>query len=72
MNSNKDWIVRATADEMSSNETVRHIAHELKITLPTAQLLVNRGCCTVEEAYNFLAYLIHSLGNCNPDFVEQA
>ncbi len=55
MNSNKEWIVRASAEDMSADETVRRIARELKLTLPTAQLLVNRGCRTVEEAYNFLA-----------------
>ncbi len=55
VNDNKEWIVRASAEEMSQNETVRRIASELKLTLPTAQLLVNRGCNTVDEAYNFLS-----------------
>ena len=55
MSSYKEWIVRANAGDMASSETVRQIADGLHLTRPTAQLLVNRGCTTVEKAYNFLA-----------------
>lgn len=49
------WTVSATHREMQNSPTVREIARELGIKLPTAQLLVNRGCTTPEAAVNFLA-----------------
>jgi len=50
----KDWKVRASAEDLRASETVRSIARDLKLTYPTAQLLVNRGCTDTEQAYNFL------------------
>lgn len=48
------WIVHATHEQMKNNPIVNEISKELKITVPTAQLLVNRGCLTPTEAESFL------------------
>lgn len=48
------WIVNATSEQMRNNPIVNEIARELKITIPTSQLLVNRGCMTPTEAESFL------------------
>jgi len=50
----KQWIVRASAWDIASSETVHQIAEELHLTPPTAQLLVNRGCDTPGKAADFL------------------
>lgn len=49
------WIVAANRKEMSENPIVCEISRELRITMPTAQLLVNRGCVSAAEAKSFLA-----------------
>ena len=48
------WQVRATADEIKNDETVAEIAGSLSLSLPTARLLVDRGCDTPEAAERFL------------------
>ncbi|MGN1408704.1 MAG: single-stranded-DNA-specific exonuclease RecJ [Eubacteriales bacterium] len=48
------WIVNATSEQMRNSPIVNEIAKELRITIPTAQLLVNRGCMTPMEAESFL------------------
>lgn len=48
------WVVAATHKQMSSDPTVQEISRELGIGLPTAQLLVNRGCKTPTNAREFL------------------
>lgn len=55
MSRKKQWIVRAASCEIEASGIVREIAEVLHLTLPTAQLLVNRGCETVEQAADFLA-----------------
>jgi len=54
-NAEKEWRVRALAQDIRGNEAVRAIADALMLTLPTAQLLFNRGYRTPEEADAFLA-----------------
>ena len=49
------WNLAATRKQMTENPAVKAIADDLGVTLPTAQLLVNRGCTTPEEARSFLA-----------------
>ena len=49
------WKVAATRAEVRKNAAAQAIAEELGILPPTAQLLVNRGCATPEEARSFLA-----------------
>ncbi len=49
------WVVAASLDVMQNNPAGREIARALGLTLPTAQLLLNRGCRTPEEAKAFLA-----------------
>ncbi|MBR5252855.1 MAG: single-stranded-DNA-specific exonuclease RecJ [Clostridia bacterium] len=49
------WAVTATHKQMQADPTVREIAQELGIRLPTAQLLFNRGCTTPKMAVNFLS-----------------
>ncbi len=49
------WIVRAARDEMIQNPVVKEIAETLGVALPTAQLLVNRGCTDTESARRFLS-----------------
>lgn len=50
----REWIIHATADQLRADPTVRAIADSLGILLPTAQLLVSRGCQTPDEARRFL------------------
>ncbi len=49
------WIVRVTRDEMLQNPAVQEISEQLGIAIPTAQLLINRGCTDTESARRFLA-----------------
>ncbi len=51
----KQWILQADAASIRENTAVGEIADALMITRPTAQLLVNRGCITPEQARMFLA-----------------
>lgn len=51
----KEWILHASAEEISQSKAVHEIAQTLSLTLPTAQLLVNRGYKTPEQARAFLA-----------------
>ena len=48
------WLVHATQEKMRNSPIVNEIANKLGIKLPTAQLLVNRGCMTPTEAKAFL------------------
>lgn len=48
------WVVAASREQMSGSPIVQEISHELGIRLPTAQLLVNRGCMTPSDARSFL------------------
>ena len=49
------WNLAATRNQMLEDPAVRAIAEDLGVFLPTAQLLVNRGCTTPGEARSFLA-----------------
>ncbi len=49
------WIVRRDRRSMQEDTIVREISEKLKITIPTSQLLVNRGCTSPEEAERFIA-----------------
>ena len=49
------WIVRADHESMHSDPVVREISEKLNISIPTSQLLVNRGCTTPDEAERFIA-----------------
>jgi single-stranded-DNA-specific exonuclease len=49
------WIVRADHVSMRSDPVVREISEKLNISIPTSQLLVNRGCTMAEEAERFIA-----------------
>lgn len=51
----KEWIIRVPHEEIVSSETAAEIAEELHLSLPTAQLLVLRGCETPDAAHDFLA-----------------
>ncbi len=51
----KEWFIRATADDIQNSDAVRAIADSLSLAYPTAQLLVNRGCRTPQGADAFLA-----------------
>ncbi len=48
------WIVTATHEQMTDNQVVHEISRELGIKVPTAQLLVNRGCVSPSDARSFL------------------
>lgn len=48
------WIVAASREDMRQSPEVCAISESLGVTLPTAQLLFNRGCRTPEEATAFL------------------
>ncbi len=48
------WEVAATHKSMVDNPIVLEIARELGVRIPTAQLLVNRGCLTPSDARSFL------------------
>lgn len=50
----REWIIRASADQLKADPIVRAIADSLGILLPTAQLLVSRGCRTPDDARRFL------------------
>lgn len=49
------WLLQASAEKMQSSPIVNEISKKLGIKLPTAQLLVNRGCITPSDAKTFLA-----------------
>ncbi len=51
----KEWKIHVDAAAIRANNAVSEIADALMVTYPTAQLLVNRGCRTPEEARMFLA-----------------
>ncbi len=51
----KEWALQADAASIHENPAVCEIADALMITRPTAQLLINRGCTTPEDARMFLA-----------------
>ncbi len=48
------WTVRAAYEQMKNSPIANEISKELGTTLPTAQLLVNRGCTSPGEAKSFL------------------
>ncbi len=48
------WVVAASHEQMCGNPIVQEISKELGIRIPTAQLLVNRGCTTPSDARSFL------------------
>ena len=48
------WLVKASREETEKSARVRAVAAALGLRLPTAQLLVNRGCETPEQAKRFL------------------
>lgn len=50
----KEWVIRASDEQIQNNPDVRRIADSLGIRVPTAQLLYNRGCVTPEQARAFL------------------
>ncbi len=49
-----NWVVQTTREQMTQNVEATEIAAVLGVSLPTAQLLVNRGCRDSEEARRFL------------------
>jgi len=49
-----NWIVEASREQMLRDPRAAEISKTLGVTLPTAQLLVNRGCQDAEEARQFL------------------
>lgn len=55
MNFKNKWVVAADHKQMRDNPIVCEIAKELGVTLPTAQLLYNRGCMSANDAKSFLA-----------------
>lgn len=48
------WDVKATRRQVEENTAAGEIAAALDICLPTAQLLVNRGCTDADAAVDFL------------------
>lgn len=48
------WDVAASYEAMCGSPIVQEISRELGIKLPTAQLLVNRGCISPSDARSFL------------------
>lgn len=48
------WVVAATHEQMQNSPLAMEISKELGIKLPTAQLLINRGCISPSEARSFL------------------
>ncbi len=48
------WIVQTTREQIEQNAEAKEISAVLGVSLPTAQLLVNRGCRDAEEARRFL------------------
>ncbi len=53
--SNTEWRVRVTERSMRQSPVVRAISDALDLTPVTAQLLINRGCTTPENAADFLS-----------------
>ncbi len=49
------WEIAVSRKQMRDDPVVCEISKKLLVTEPTAQLLVNRGCTTPEEAERFLA-----------------
>lgn len=48
------WDVKAARRQVEESTAAREIADGLKLCLPTAQLLINRGCRNADEAKDFL------------------
>lgn len=48
------WVISSSYERMKDDPIVREISKELGIRLPTAQLLVSRGCTTPSDARSFL------------------
>ena len=48
------WNVKATRRQVEENTVAGEIAETLHLCLPTAQLLVNRGCTSAGAAVDFL------------------
>ncbi len=48
------WQIRSTADELKNSQKANEIAQALSLSLPTAGLLIDRGCDTPEAAERFL------------------
>lgn len=48
------WDVKATRRQVEESAAAWEIARELELCLPTAQLLINRGCKNADEAKDFL------------------
>ena len=44
------WVVAASHEQICRDPIVTEIARELNVTLPTAQLLCNRGCNSAADA----------------------
>ena len=55
MRKENKWSVAASHEDVVRNPSVLAISKGLGISMPTAQLLVNRGCTTPEEARSFLS-----------------
>ena len=55
MRKENKWCVAASHEDVVRSPEVLAISKDLGITMPTAQLLVNRGCRTPEEARSFLS-----------------
>lgn len=55
MTAEKEWLVRASAADVHQSETTAALAQALQLSLPTAQLLINRGYESPQAAYDFLA-----------------
>lgn len=48
------WLVKASREETEKSARVRAVADALGLRLPTAQLLINRGCDSADKARKFL------------------
>lgn len=48
------WDIKATRREVEENAAAAKISGALGLCLPTAQLLINRGCTNADEAVDFL------------------
>ncbi len=51
---NGKWLVKASHNDTEKSASVREISEKMGLCRPTAQLLVNRGCETVEDAADFI------------------
>jgi len=49
-----NWIIGVSREEITKNPAAGEIAAALDLTLPTAQLLLGRGCRNAEDARRFL------------------